>query len=122
MSATFPLPPFLPTKLTLRLDHALIEEAKAYAAAQGSSVSQLVADYFAALRPVARRAAPKNTSWLDALDPLTRALVGAAVPAASHAAGTSAAKPSEEDYRAHLRAKHLGTAAAKPKTRKAARA
>ena len=34
------------TKLTLRLDDELIEEAKSYAARAGKSVSQIVADYF----------------------------------------------------------------------------
>ena len=35
------------TKLTLRLDAELIEAAKAYAAQEGRSVSELVAGYFA---------------------------------------------------------------------------
>ena len=34
------------TKLTLRLDDAVIARAKAYAAARGTSVSGLVEDYF----------------------------------------------------------------------------
>ncbi len=38
------------TKLTLRMDEALIASAKSYAAAHGSSVSQMVANYFAALQ------------------------------------------------------------------------
>lgn len=37
------------TKLTLRLDEALIQQAKAYAAKEGRSVSELVAGYFARL-------------------------------------------------------------------------
>ena len=37
------------TKLTLRLDEELIERAKIYARGAGSSVSQLVADYFTLL-------------------------------------------------------------------------
>lgn len=37
------------TKLTLRLDAALIRRAKAYAKRTGKSVSAVVADYFAAL-------------------------------------------------------------------------
>ena len=37
------------TKLTLRLEEELIERAKLYARGAGSSVSQLVADYFAVL-------------------------------------------------------------------------
>ena len=38
-----------PTKLTLRLDSALIHRAKHYAQEQDRSLSQLVADYFAHL-------------------------------------------------------------------------
>jgi predicted HicB family RNase H-like nuclease len=34
------------TKLTLRLDDRLIEQAKAYAQEKGRSLSQVVADYF----------------------------------------------------------------------------
>jgi hypothetical protein len=34
------------TKLTLRLEDRLIEQAKSYAAHAGKSVSQIVADYF----------------------------------------------------------------------------
>ena len=37
------------TKLTLRLEEGLIERAKLYAKSADSSVSQLVADYFAVL-------------------------------------------------------------------------
>ena len=37
------------TKLTLRLDEALVKRAKAYAKRAGKPVSQLVAEYFAVL-------------------------------------------------------------------------
>lgn len=37
------------TKLTLRLDERLISKAKRYAERSGKSVSQIVADYFAAM-------------------------------------------------------------------------
>ena len=37
------------TKLTLRLDEVLIQQAKEYAAKEGRSVSELVAGYFARL-------------------------------------------------------------------------
>ncbi len=37
------------TKLTLRLEGGLVERAKVYAKGAGSSVSRLVADYFAVL-------------------------------------------------------------------------
>ena len=70
------------TKLTLRLDDAIIERAKAYAAARGTSVSGLVEDYF---RLVAEPAggdgagAPTEADdWRAALPPVTRSLVGIA--------------------------------------------
>ena len=37
------------TKLTLRLDHRLISEAKDYARDAGKSLSQVVAEYFSAI-------------------------------------------------------------------------
>ena len=37
------------TKLTLRLDDGLIEQAKSFAARSGKSLSQVVADYFRVL-------------------------------------------------------------------------
>jgi hypothetical protein len=40
------------TKLTLRLDERLISKAKRYAERSGKSVSQIVADYFAAMDAV----------------------------------------------------------------------
>jgi hypothetical protein len=58
------------TKLTLRLDAALIEAAKARAAREGTSLSRLVAAYFRGLtEPDAERRHP----W-------TEQLVGAACP------------------------------------------
>jgi hypothetical protein len=90
------------TKLTLRLDQRLIEDAKAYASEHGRSVSQLVAEYFVALAPASRQKAATPQDWKDELDPLTRKLVGAAVPK------TGDRMPDVEDYRAHLRRKHLG--------------
>jgi len=98
------------TKLTLRMDEALIASAKSYAAAHGSSVSQMVANYFAALghfsadSAQAVKAAPVGApdDWLDDLGPFTRSLVG-----------ILKAKPgepqvSEDDYYAHLERKYLG--------------
>lgn len=57
------------TKLTLRLDEALILRAKAEARRTGKSVSQLVAEYFGRLNaePTERR---------DSLPPNVRALKG----------------------------------------------
>jgi len=101
------------TKLTLRMDEALIASAKSYAAAHGSSVSQMVANYFAALghfsadSAQAVKAAPTQTTdapdgWLDDLGPFTRSLVG-----------ILKAKPgqpqvTENDYYAYLERKYLG--------------
>lgn len=76
------------TKLTLRLEEDLIEQAKAYARQSGKSLSQMVADYFAQLdRPAPPRALP----------PLTGALKGV----------LKGADVDEDDYRAHLEDKHL---------------
>ena len=58
------------TKLTLRLDDDLVERAKVYAKGAGSSVSQLVADYFAVLD--ARLEVEKGL-----LTPLVRSMKGA---------------------------------------------
>ena len=58
------------TKLTLRLDEDLIVRAKRYARDVGSSVSQLVADYFAVLD------APLEVEG-NAETPLVRSLRGA---------------------------------------------
>ena len=109
-------------KLTLRLDESLIASAKEYAALHGSSVSQMVANYFAALaqksteqaRAATARAQPiqaEADDWESKLGPITRSLVG-----------ILKAKPGqeqvcEEDYYAYLERKYLGDgdgAAAKP--------
>lgn len=79
------------TKLTLRLDADLISRAKASAAKQGKSLSQIVADYFAALVGSPRRPRRKRPDR-DALAPQHAASLRAArrrdagpigVPAAS---------------------------------------
>ena len=57
------------TKLTLRLDDQLIEQAKVYAKPSGKSVSQLVAEYFSLLQT----SSPSKT----ALSPSVRTLKGA---------------------------------------------
>jgi hypothetical protein len=57
------------TKLTLRLDAALIQRAKTEAQRRGKSVSQLVAEYFALLNPESR---PEEAT----LPPKVRALKG----------------------------------------------
>lgn len=75
------------TKLTLRLDDALIERAKRYSAKSGKSVSQLVADYFAVIEVDLPLAAPT---------PRVRALRGA----------LKGSGLDEADYRRHLEEKY----------------
>jgi hypothetical protein len=77
------------TKLTLRLDDALIRKAKRYSAKSGKSVSRLVADYFLVL--TTRQEKEKRE-----LSPRVRSLVGIL-------AGSGV---TEEDYWRHLEAKH----------------
>jgi hypothetical protein len=77
------------TKLTLRLDDALIRSAKRHAARSGRSVSQLVADYFTLID------AGGESSGVD-LTPRVRALLGALPPDASDT----------DTYRRHLESKH----------------
>lgn len=60
------------TKLTLRLDRALIEQAKQYAEQRGYSLSQLVAEYFSVLTAEQE----PGESYKNELPPITRSLVG----------------------------------------------
>lgn len=85
------------TKLTLRLDSRLIRQAKRYAARRGTSVSQIVADYFQALT-AGQDAEPPAPSddWKQDLAPITRSLVGSL-------AGSTL---DEADYRRYLEEKH----------------
>ena len=77
------------TKLTLRLDEALIRRAKEHARKTGRSVSRMVADYFALLEST-----PTPT------DPPTAPIVG-------ELRGLIAgADTDEDDYRRHLDEKH----------------
>ncbi len=55
-------------KLTLRMDDSLIKRAKKYAKEKGTSVSKLVADYFAVLG--------KEPSSTEELPPITASLSG----------------------------------------------
>ena len=97
-------------KLTLRMDESLIASAKDYAAAHGSSVSQMVANYFAALAqtsaadpeglPVPAHAHFGKSANLSG--PVTRRLTGLLKPQAGHP------PVSEYDYHAYLEVKHLG--------------
>jgi len=98
-------------KLTLRLDESLIAAAKDYAAQHGSSVSQMVANYFAALAQKTAdnaRAAQAKTQpdqagpdhWESKLGPITRSLIGIAVPT------DGSPVPTKEDYYRYLEDKH----------------
>lgn len=100
------------TKLTLRMDESLIAAAKDYAAAQGSSLSQMVANYFAALGQMAtdrKQLAPLTATSPSAgpgmspqtLLPITRSLAGCLK------AGPDQATVSEDDYHAYLENKYL---------------
>jgi len=77
------------TKLTLRLDEELIEQAKSYAGRMGKSVSQIVADYFRVL------AAEKGGGDLPSA-PITESLHGL----------LKGVGVDEEVYRRHLEEKH----------------
>jgi hypothetical protein len=77
------------TKLTLRLDEELIEQAKSYAGRVGKSVSQIVADYFRVL--AAEKGEPEPPSA-----PITESLHGL----------LKGAGVDEKDYRKYLEEKH----------------
>jgi hypothetical protein len=78
------------TKLTLRIDEELIERAKSYGQRSGKSVSRIVSDYLELLpEPEQRQTRP--------LTPIVKSLLGVL-------AGSGL---DEEDYRRHLKRKHL---------------
>jgi hypothetical protein len=77
------------TKLTLRLEDQLIEQAKAYAAQAGKSVSQIVADYFKLLTSGQSR-------LVSPAPPLTKSLRGF----------LKESKLDEQDYKKYLEEKH----------------
>jgi hypothetical protein len=102
------------TKLTLRMDESLIASAKDYAAAHGSSVSQMVANYFAALgNSVAYQAhtakaatgpqAESPDDWSNESGPVTRSLVGILK------AKPGQTQVSEDDYHTYLERKYLSS-------------
>ena len=102
-------------KLTLRMDEALIASAKDYAATHGSSVSQMVANYFAAL---AQAPAPgqegkpspaRSVKSACSSGPVTRRLTGLLNPQ------TGQSQVAEQDYYAYLERKHLGAPLITPK-------
>lgn len=89
------------TKLTLRLDENLIAQAKAYAAKEGRSVSDLVGAYFVRLADAKKSADAKTY-------PLTTALTGVLAPRRSSFYGLLAgSKLDESDYKAYLEKKYL---------------
>ena len=77
------------TKLTLRMDGALVDTAKSEARQRGKSVSQMVEDFFGTLSDK-RRGAHK-------LPPITASLAGL----------LKGKKVSEASYKTHLREKYL---------------
>lgn len=77
------------TKLTLRLEEELIEQAKAYAGKTGKSLSQVVADYFRLLTTANKRPAGPPA-------PLTQSLRGL----------LRDTDVDKEDYRRYLEEKH----------------
>jgi len=77
------------TKLTLRMDDALVRKAKAHAKRTGRSLSQMVADFFALLD------SPRTQPERD-LSPAVRALKGA----------LRGSKVTKEDYYRYLEEKY----------------
>lgn len=78
------------TKLTLRLDDALIAQAKAEASHRGTSVSKMVAGYFQSLTSRSRQTSPES------LPPMTSSLLGS----------LRGSKADQGDYRKHLEEKY----------------
>ena len=76
------------TKLTLRLENTLIEQAKSFAKQHDKSLSQVVSDYFKILTQQ-----EKNLET----PPITRSLIGVLE---SH-------QVDEDDYKRHLEEKYL---------------
>lgn len=77
------------TKLTLRLEDQLIEQAKSYAAQAGKSVSQIVSDYFKLLTSQKTKTGSPTT-------PITHSLRGI----------LRDSKLDEKDYKRYLEEKH----------------
>jgi hypothetical protein len=77
------------TKLTLRLEDRLIEQAKSYAAHKGKSVSQVVADYFKLLTTSKMKSVSHST-------PVTKSLRGL----------LRESKIDEKNYKKFLEEKH----------------
>lgn len=77
------------TKLTLRMEEAVVRKAKMEAKRRGKSVSRMVAEFIESIGP--RPASEKP------LPPTTASLIGI----------LKGKKISEDDYKAHLREKYL---------------
>lgn len=77
------------TKLTLRLEVELIDQAKSYAAQAGKSVSQLVSDYFKLLTSQKMKTSTPTAAITESLRGLLRE-----------------SKLDEKDYRKYLEKKH----------------
>ena len=77
------------TKLTLRLEEDLINQAKEYAAIEGKSISKIVADYFSLL-------VQQNKEPDSKLPPITKSLIGILSPPID-----------ESDYQDYLEEKYL---------------
>lgn len=84
------------TKLTLRMESDLIENAKRYARDRGTSLSQMVAHYFQALTSSSEQ--EPEEGWKRDLGPITQSLIGL----------LEDAELDEGDYYRYLEAKHLG--------------
>ncbi len=76
------------TKLTLRLESSLIQQAKRYAKQHDKSLSQVVSDYFQILT---------RKDKIAEAPPITRSLIG--ILESSHI--------EEDDYKKHLEEKYL---------------
>jgi len=76
------------TKLTLRLDDSLIQQAKNYAKQHDKSLSQVVADYFHMLTQQTEQ---------SSISPITKSLIGI----------LDSNNVDENDYKKHLEEKYL---------------
>jgi hypothetical protein len=76
------------TKLTLRLEDSLIQQAKGYAKEHDKSLSQVVADYFQILTQQTEK---------PVISPVTKSLIGVL--------GSSGID--QKDYKKHLEEKYL---------------
>ncbi len=76
------------TKLTLRLEQTLIEQAKHYAKEHNQSLSQLTAHYFQVL--------VSESDKTDVMPPITQSLIG-----------VLKTDVNPEDYKRHLEEKYL---------------